>query len=414
MRVLTASVGKSRAAVLRRNEQRRSFLCERRSSRVPMFAPPICRRRWRNNAFPFRQLRRRRRQPSEHRSERQRAIKHRAIARAGQILGRHLRVAIFVAVCSSVLAIPAPAVAAPPLPTPAGWPLRGAPVVQRGFAPPPLAWASGHRGVDLVAKPGEAILAAASGTVTFAGSIAGKPVVSIDHGSVRTTYEPVVSTLSVGERVALGQVIGVLGSGGHCRGCLHWGLREGRSYLDPLLLLGTRGGRLRLVAESQREVVQREAQARARAAASATQTNAIMTPGGRPGSHGFLHPVAGAVTSAFGRRLHPVLKLWKLHDGTDFAAACGTAIRAPYAGVVTRAVFNPAYGNRLFVSHGSVDGVRVETAFNHATRYLVRPGQRVSRGQVIGEVGSTGLSTGCHLHLMVWLNGRLSNPMSWL
>ncbi|MET0698046.1 MAG: peptidoglycan DD-metalloendopeptidase family protein, partial [Mycobacterium sp.] len=211
----------------------------------------------------------------------------------------------------------------------------------RGFAPPALAWASGHRGVDLAARPGEAILAAADGTVAFAGSIAGKPAVSIDHGSVRTTYEPVISTVSVGDRVARGQVIGVLGSGGHCRGCLHWGLREDKGYLDPLLLLGTRGGQLRLVAESQREVVRREARARARTAASATQTSAIITPAGRPGSHGFLHPVAGAVTSAFGMRLHPLLKTLKLHDGTDFAAACGTAIRAPYAGVVTRAVFSP-------------------------------------------------------------------------
>jgi murein DD-endopeptidase MepM/ murein hydrolase activator NlpD len=398
-----------------------------------MFAPPIsktkgrersehqpqrravCRRRWRNNAFPFRRIRRRRRQPSEHRRERQRAIKHRVIARAARILGRHLRVAVFAAACLSVLASPAPAAAAPPLPTPAGWPLRGVPVVQRGFTAPALAWASGHRGVDLVATPGEPILAAASGTVAFAGSIAGKPVVSIDHGGVRTTYEPVITTLSLGERVVLGQVIGVLGTGGHCRDCLHWGLWEGRSYLDPLLLLGTRGGQLRLVAESQREVVQREAQARVRAAASATQTTtAIMTSAGRQGGHGFLHPVPGGVTSAFGMRLHPLLKIWKLHDGTDFSAACGSAIRAPYAGVVTRATFNPAYGNRLFVSHGRVDGVRVETAYNHARRYLVRPGQRVSRGQVIGEVGSTGLSTGCHLHLMVWLNGRLSNPMSWL
>jgi murein DD-endopeptidase MepM/ murein hydrolase activator NlpD len=331
-----------------------------------------------------------------------------------RVLHRHLRLAVFVAICLSVLVIPAPAGAAPPLPAPAGWPLREAPVVQRKFAPPALAWSSGHRGVDLVAKPGEAILAAASGTVVFAGSIAGKPVISIDHGSVRTTYEPVVSRLSVGQPVALGQVIGLLGTGGHCRGCLHWGLREGKSYLDPLLLLGNRVGRLRLVAESQREVVKREAQARAMATASATQTSAITNEAGRPGSHGFLHPVPGAVTSAFGMRLHPLLKIWKLHDGTDFGAACGTAIRAPYAGVVTRAFSNPAYGNRLFLSHGSVNGVRVESAFNHAARYLVRPGQRVSRGQVIGEVGSTGLSTGCHLHLMVWLNGQLSNPMSWL
>jgi murein DD-endopeptidase MepM/ murein hydrolase activator NlpD len=331
-----------------------------------------------------------------------------------RVLRRHLRIMIFVAVCLGVLAIPGSAVANPLLPTPAGWPLHGLPVVQRGFAPPALAWAPGHRGVDLAAKPGEAILAAASGTVAFAGSIGGKPVVSIDHGSVRTTYEPVITTLRVGDRVALGQVIGILGTGGHCRGCLHWGLRDGKRYLDPLLLLGGRGGRLRLVAESQREVVQRAAQVRAVAAASATQAGGSMGPVGRPGSHEFLHPVPGVVSSGFGMRLHPVLKIWKLHDGTDFAAACGTAIRAPYAGVVTRATFNSAYGNRLFLRHGSVDGVHVETAFNHAARYLVQPGQRVSRGQVIGEVGSTGLSTGCHLHLMVWLDGRLSNPMSWL
>jgi murein DD-endopeptidase MepM/ murein hydrolase activator NlpD len=331
-----------------------------------------------------------------------------------RFIRRHLQVAVFVAVCLGVLAIPAPAAAAVLLPTPAGWPLRGAPVVQRGFAPPGLAWDAGHRGVDLVAKPGDPVLAAASGTVVFAGSIAGKPVLSIDHGSVRTTYEPVITTLGAGDLVVLGQVIGVLGSGGHCHGCLHWGLREGSSYLDPLLLLAGRGGRLRLVAESRREVVQREARARALAAASATQTSAIMTVAGRAGSHGFLQPVAGVVSSGFGMRSHPLLRIRKLHDGTDFAAACGAAIRAPYAGVVTRAFFSSAYGNRLILSHGSVDGVRVETAFNHAARYLVQPGQRVSRGQVIGEVGTTGLSTGCHLHLMVWLNGRLSNPMSWL
>jgi murein DD-endopeptidase MepM/ murein hydrolase activator NlpD len=331
-----------------------------------------------------------------------------------RVLRRHLRVVIFVAGCLGLLAIPVSAVAVPLLPTPAGWPLRDVPVVQRGFAAPALAWASGHRGADLVAKPGETILAAASGKVTFAGSIAGKPVVSIDHGTVRTTYEPVVTALRVGESVALGQVIGVLGTGGHCRGCLHWGLREGKRYLDPLLLLGGRDGRVRLVAESQRELVQRAAQARALAAAAATQASAILSPAGRPGSHRRIHPVPGVVSSGFGMRLHPLLKIWKLHDGTDFAAACGTAIRAPYAGMVTRAFFNSAYGNRLFLSHGSVDGVRVETAFNHAARYLVHPGQRVIRGQVIGEVGSTGFSTGCHLHLMVWLDGRLSDPMSWL
>ena len=138
-------------------------------------------------------------------------------------------------------AMPAPVVAVPLLPTPAGWPIAGAPVVQRGFDPPNVVWASGHRGIDIAVQPGEPILAAARGTVAFAGSIAGKPVVTIDHGSVRTTYEPVTSRLGVGERVALGQVIGELGIGGHCDNHgLHWGLREGRTYLDPLLLLGSR------------------------------------------------------------------------------------------------------------------------------------------------------------------------------
>ena len=138
-------------------------------------------------------------------------------------------------------AIPAPVVPIPRLPAPAGWPIAGAPVVQRSFDAPNIVWASGHRGIDIAAQPGEPILAAAGGTVVFAGSIAGKPVVTIDHGSVRTTYEPVASKLRAGERVALGRVIGELGIGGHCgnRG-LHWGLREGRRYLDPLLLLGSR------------------------------------------------------------------------------------------------------------------------------------------------------------------------------
>jgi hypothetical protein len=134
---------------------------------------------------------------------------------AVRVFRRDFQVTAFVAVCLSVLAIPAPAVAAPLLPTPADWPLGGGPVVRQGFTPPAVVWGSGHRGVDLVAKPGEAVLAAANGMVAFAGSIAGKPVVSIDHGSVRTTYEPVITTLRVGERVALGEVIGVLGAGGH-------------------------------------------------------------------------------------------------------------------------------------------------------------------------------------------------------
>ena len=89
-------------------------------------------------------------------------------------LHRYLRLALFAMVCLWVLTVPAPAVAGVRLPIPAGWPLSGSPVVQRGFDPPTVAWGSGHRGIDLAAKPGDAVLAAADGTVAFVGSIAGK------------------------------------------------------------------------------------------------------------------------------------------------------------------------------------------------------------------------------------------------
>ena len=130
-------------------------------------------------------------------------------------------------------------------------------------------------------------------------------------------------------------------------------------------------------------------------------------------SHGFSFPVAAHITSPFGMRFHPVLRYWKLHDGTDFGAACGTPIRAPRAGRVAERYYNAGYGNRLMIDHGYLGGRYVTTGYNHASRYIVHVGQRVQKGQVVGYVGSTGFSTGCHLHLMVWLNGRLRNPMTW-
>jgi murein DD-endopeptidase MepM/ murein hydrolase activator NlpD len=129
--------------------------------------------------------------------------------------------------------------------------------------------------------------------------------------------------------------------------------------------------------------------------------------------HGFSYPVPARVTSGFGMRFHPVLRYWKLHDGTDLGASCGTPIRAPRAGRVAERYYNAGYGKRLMIDHGYVRGRYVTTGYNHASRYIVRVGQRVHKGQVIGYVGSTGFSTGCHLHLMVWLNGRLRNPMTW-
>ena len=134
---------------------------------------------------------------------------------------------------------------------------------------------------------------------------------------------------------------------------------------------------------------------------------------GRSASHGFSYPVNAPITSPYGMRFHPILKYWKLHDGTDFGAGCGQSIRAPYSGKVVEKYYNAGYGNRLIVDHGVVDGQFVTTAYNHAIRYTVGVGDHVSKGEVIGYVGTTGYSTGCHLHLMVYLDGKLRNPMTW-
>jgi murein DD-endopeptidase MepM/ murein hydrolase activator NlpD len=130
-----------------------------------------------------------------------------------------------------------------------GWPLDGTPTVVRRFDPPPEPWLAGHRGVDLAGDPGAPVRAAGAGMVAFAGTVAGRGVVSIDHANgLRTTYEPVVVGVTAGAAVAPGVRIGAL-EPGHvgcpAAACLHWGLRRGDTYLDPLLLLGF--GRVRLL-----------------------------------------------------------------------------------------------------------------------------------------------------------------------
>lgn len=116
------------------------------------------------------------------------------------------------------------------------WPVTP-PALVGCFAPPSQPWLAGHRGVDLAAGPDAPVLAAAAGTVTFAGDVGGIPSVTVTHrGGLRTTYQPVVAEVAVGDAVAAGQVIGHRGDGGHCGGdaaCVHIGLLRGDAYLDP-------------------------------------------------------------------------------------------------------------------------------------------------------------------------------------
>jgi murein DD-endopeptidase MepM/ murein hydrolase activator NlpD len=160
-----------------------------------------------------------------------------------------VRVLLSVVLALLVTASPAAAAADEPV---GRWPLEPEPQVVRGFEPPPSPYAAGHRGVDLAGSPGQPVLAALPGTVGFAGSIGGKPVVTVVHGGRRTTYEPVAASVVAGQEVDAGEVLGRLTvTDSHCfpATCLHWGLIEGtgddQAYLDPLSLLG--GGPVRLL-----------------------------------------------------------------------------------------------------------------------------------------------------------------------
>jgi murein DD-endopeptidase MepM/ murein hydrolase activator NlpD len=128
-------------------------------------------------------------------------------------------------------------------------PLDGPLSVTRRFEPPPDRYAAGHRGVDLAGVPGQQVRSAGLGVVVFAGSVAGRPVVSVEHpGGLRTTYEPVDPSITAGVVVAAGTPIGTLRAGHPgcpAPACLHWGLRSGDAYLDPLSLLHR--GRVRLL-----------------------------------------------------------------------------------------------------------------------------------------------------------------------
>ena len=139
---------------------------------------------------------------------------------------------------------PAPGSASGPTSTDgsAGWTPPVGPVsVVHGFDPPSDPYGPGHRGVDLLAPAGGLVRATADGVVTFAGFVAGRGVVTVSHGGVRSTYEPVIATVHPGDHVHAGDPLGRLSAGpGHCglRTCLHLGVRVGKVYLDPLAFLG--------------------------------------------------------------------------------------------------------------------------------------------------------------------------------
>ena len=130
------------------------------------------------------------------------------------------------------------------------------------------------------------------------------------------------------------------------------------------------------------------------------------------GTGDFRRPLDGQITSAYGMRFHPILHYTKLHTGTDLAGG-DSVVRAADDGRVIMTVVSSAYGNFTVIDHGVIDGKRVTTAYAHQAQFLVEEGQEVRRGQQIGIVGSTGYSTGPHLHFEVREDGAVVDPMSW-
>ena len=125
-------------------------------------------------------------------------------------------------------------------------------------------------------------------------------------------------------------------------------------------------------------------------------------------------PVHGWKSSNFGNRFDPYYRVWQLHAGTDFAAGGGTPIYAAAGGRVVQAGWSGGYGNYTCINHGKRGGRSFSTCYGHQSKMLVYPGEYVRRGEVIGRVGTTGASTGFHLHFETRLDGVPKNPLNYL
>ncbi len=126
----------------------------------------------------------------------------------------------------------------------------------------------------------------------------------------------------------------------------------------------------------------------------------------------FLWPTPGyyTITSPFGMRLHPILKTYRVHTGMDIGAPMGSFVLAANSGVVSKATYSTSYGNLVMINHGN----GISTAYAHGSEILVEEGQEVNRGDIIMKVGSTGWSTGPHLHFEIIVNGVKIDPYPYV
>ena len=156
--------------------------------------------------------------------------------------------------------------------------------------------------------------------------------------------------------------------------------------------------------------IKREAAAAAAAAANKNPNTGNTNTSGSNQSSGYIRPVSGRISSSYGYRIHPVTGLPNLHGGVDFAASYGTGIKATRAGEIIVKTYNSSYGNYVIIDHGN----GIASLYAHMSGFNVSIGQEVSQGSIIGFVGSTGSSTGPHLHFEIRVNGTRVDPMNYL
>lgn len=130
----------------------------------------------------------------------------------------------------------------------------------------------------------------------------------------------------------------------------------------------------------------------------------------------FFWPTEGSITSDWGMRMHPILHYTRLHGGVDIGGKVGAPIYAVQDGVVVKAAkgYNGGSGNNVRIDHGTIDGQKIESAYLHMNDYVVAEGEKIKKGQLIGYVGNTGLSTSAHLHFSIYINGVNSDPEPFL
>ncbi|MDR0837895.1 MAG: M23 family metallopeptidase [Propionibacteriaceae bacterium] len=270
------------------------------------------------------------------------------------------------------------------------WPVIG-PVI-RPFNKPTQAWSAGHRGIDIAATAGTPIVAAASGYISWTGVVAGVASITITHyDGLRTSYLPVASSVTKGQTVVAGEIIGVL-LAGHTdtADALHLGLRRGDEYLDPLAWLASSlaraAGPIRLLPEGVQVPTTPSL-----GAVSPAESN---------------WPVTGPITSPYGWR--PWGDETRFHSGVDIGVPCGTPVATPWPGQVVSVAYNWSLGNYMVVQHPG--GIR--STFAHLSEHLAREGTYVEAREVIALSGTTGESTGCHLHWATSRDGTSLDPMS--